>query len=183
MIIVRSATNRANTLPQDLPIRELGNPVAAVLQFSISESAKTDKTIVGGKTIANRIRDTFALQPPVGRLMYRDHVGNLRRTDGISSVAQLGTVMSQSDDFYRCVAKRYYHFLTGIDVDLTVNSADLDSAGNYHKSFVYNLGRILKGDSPKDNTEKAYRQSMKGLIRLIVDGEAFSSRDFGITGR
>lgn len=183
MIVVRTAANRGTSMPQEIPIRELGNPVAAVMQFTIPASAKTDKTVVGGKSIENRVRDTFALQPPVGRLMYRDHAGGLNKTDDISSVSQLGSVMAQSDDFYRCVAKRYYHFLTGIDVELTAHAADLDAAGKYHKAFVYNLGRILKGDSPKNETEKAYKQSMRGLIRMIVDGEAFSNRDFGITGQ
>jgi|GEM_PF-2460533 len=177
VMVVRSAVNRPTSQPQDIPYRELGSPVQAAMQFKI-DASKVD----ANATLMDRVKNTFALQAPVGRLMYRDHTGALKKTDGISSVSQLGSVIAQSDDFYRCVAKRYYHYFTGIDVNLTTPDKDLDAAAKYHKTFVYNLGRILKGDNPKNNTEKAYKQNMKALVRQILDSPTFNSRDFAITG-
>lgn len=127
----------------------------------------------------------YAFQGTSGRLFYRDHSGGLVKRS-INSVAELGQAIAESDDFYRCVAKRYYHFMTGVDLNLYATDADLDDTGKKHKQLVFKMGRILKGSTYADNTEKttyaSYKQSLRSLVKFILDSDSFSRRDFGLTG-
>lgn len=153
------------------PARSVGSPILTVREY------KPDASVTNIKT--------YALQTPTGRLMYRDHSGSLiKQTAG--SVAQLGQFIADSDDFYRCVAKRYYHFLTGIDVNLYAQDTDLDAVGKKHKKLVFQMGRILKGaqyaDKNEETTYKNYKQSLKMLVKFIVDSDSFSRRDLGLMG-
>lgn len=127
----------------------------------------------------------YPLQKPEGRLMYRDHTGGLvKRT--VASIGELGTAIAESDDFYRCVAKRYYHYLTGIDVNLYAPDADLSAAGKKQKATVFQMGRILKGTDYANSTEKttyaANKQNLRLLIKYVLDSESFNRRDLGLTG-
>ncbi len=127
----------------------------------------------------------YAFQGTSGRLFYRDHTGALVKRS-LSSIAELGQAIADSDDFYRCVAKRYYHFMTGVDVNLYAADTDLDDTGKKHKNLVFQMGRILKGTTYANNTEKTtyanYKQSLRLLVKFILDSESFSRRDLGLTG-
>jgi len=69
-------------------------------------------------------------------------------------------------DFYACAAKRYYHFLTGIDVQLRAleSETELDT---FHRNEVFRLGDRLKTSG-----------SLNGLIRDIFQSRAFQTRNY-----
>ncbi|MNK19499.1 hypothetical protein D3C87_377210 [compost metagenome] len=59
----------------------------------------------------------FHLQQPTGRLYFRSVQGALVDTP-VSNLAGLGAAMVETDDYYLCAAKRYFEFMTGIQVPL-----------------------------------------------------------------
>lgn len=112
-------------------------------------------------------------RPTNGRLYLRDYLGNLIDLP-ITSVPDLGLKLSDLDDFYICIAKRYYSFFTGIDVD----NGDLgdpnhgispNPAQMAHRNLVIKLGTNLK-----------VHQSLKQLITDIIQLENYKQSDFGI---
>lgn len=111
----------------------------------------------------------FALQKPVGALNYRDHTNKLIKTP-VNNLNELGTQLANSDDFYRCVAKRYYNFFTGYDVNLAernVPEASNTKEAKFHRAKVYALAASLKKS-----------QSMTQMIKEIFSTEAFVYRQY-----
>lgn len=165
IIVGQSTTTLANQ-PRYIPARQRGSPIVTLVKL---QSTGTN---------------IFALKPPTGSLRFRDHSGALVNKS-LSSVAQLGTEISNSGDFYRCMAKKYYHFLTGVNVNLTANSAQISAEAKKHKDFVYLLGRILQGSFANNNEKAAYQsqqKSIKGMINVILNSDAFVRRDSGTLG-
>lgn len=112
-------------------------------------------------------------RPTNGRIYLRDYQGNLI-DQPVTSVPELGLKLADLDDFYICVAKRYYSFFTGIDVD----NGDLgdpnhgvspNPAQMAHRNLVIKLGTSLK-----------VHQSLKQLITDIIQLENYKQSDFGI---
>lgn len=111
----------------------------------------------------------FALQKPEGALNYRDHTNKLFKIP-VSSLSELGEKLSESDDFYRCVAKRYYNFFTGYDVNLAernVPEANNTKEAKFHRQKVYTIAANLKKS-----------QSMNQMIKEIISSEAFIYRQY-----
>jgi len=112
-------------------------------------------------------------RPTNGQIYYRDYQGNLI-DQPISSVSELGFKMSDLDDFYICVAKRYYSYFTGITIDNgDLGDPDHGTAPNTaevaHRNIVIKLGLNLK-----------VSQSLSELISEILKLEHYKSSDFGI---
>ena len=112
-------------------------------------------------------------RPTNGQLFFRDYLGNLI-DQPISNVPDLGTKISDLDDFYICVAKRYYSYFTGIEID----NGDLgdpnhglypNAAETAHRDIVIKLGLKLKTS-----------QNLTQLITDILNLELYKSSDFGI---
>jgi hypothetical protein len=59
----------------------------------------------------------FHTQNPTGRLYYRSATGALVDKP-VTGIAGMGRAMSETDDYYLCAAKRYFEFMTGIQVPL-----------------------------------------------------------------
>lgn len=59
----------------------------------------------------------FHTQTPTGRLYYRSATGALV-DKSVTGIAGMGKAMSETDDYYMCAAKRYFEFMTGIQVPL-----------------------------------------------------------------
>lgn len=111
----------------------------------------------------------FALQKPMGALNYRDHTNKLFKIP-VEGSSQLGLELSKSDDFYRCVAKRYYNFFTGYDVNLAernVPEASNTKEAKFHRAKVYALAASLKKS-----------QNMNQMIKEIFSTEAFVYRQY-----
>lgn len=104
----------------------------------------------------------FALQPPQGVLHYRDLLtGTLRRAQ-FGNLNQLGTLLTNHNDFYLCATKRYYRFLTGVNVDVTklaVSAQDL-----VHQQRVRQMAAQLKA-----------HQNVRQLLNDMIASPAFQN--------
>lgn len=93
----------------------------------------------------------------------------------IDSINDLGIAMTQTNDFYTCAAKRYFEFLTGINVPLydrkDPRNAELNRSLSLEhiedRDFVENLGKELQRN-----------QSLKEVIKLILKSKYYSSENF-----
>ncbi|AHI06485.1 hypothetical protein BDW_09925 [Bdellovibrio bacteriovorus W] len=161
-ILVGQTGNPLNNEARFKPARERGSPILTLVKME-----STTKNI-------------YALQTPNAPLRFRDHTNNYVNTT-VNSVAELGSTLAKNGDFYRCVAKRYYHFLTGVNVNLTSSDSDISVTAKKHKDFVYLLGRVLQGSltGSEKTSYQSKQKSLKGMIDLIINSETFSRRDLG----
>ena len=114
-------------------------------------------------------------RPTRGVFYFRSYAGELIDRP-VANVADLGVKISETDDFYICLAKRYYHHFTGI----TANNSDLGdpyrttvlTAGDLaHRNAVIGLGKNLKS-----------HQSLRQLISEILQQATYRKTDFGTSG-
>lgn len=116
----------------------------------------------------------FHLSRPKGKLFTRLFNGELldRSVDSIDS---LGTVITQTQDFYSCAAKRYFEFFTGIKVPLydkkdprySEMNRNLTEDHIKNRQFVETLGFELQQD-----------QSLKNLVRRIMTSDYYKRESF-----
>lgn len=93
----------------------------------------------------------------------------------IESINDLGIAMTQTNDFYTCAAKRYFEFLTGINVPLydrkDPRNAELNRSLSLEhiedRDFVENLGKELQRN-----------QSLKEVIKMILKSKYYSKENF-----
>lgn len=109
---------------------------------------------------------TWSLQPPKGRLHYRENITGREVIAPLNSIADIGTEFAKGSDIYNCAAKKYYRFFTGIDVTLT-EKAKADTIDDYHQKLVLQLGAQLKTT-----------QSVRTLIDAIIKSEPFHNRNY-----
>ncbi len=95
-------------------------------------------------------------QSTTGRVLFRNYRDELIDAK-FSGIADVGTWISSLDDFYACSAKKYFSFLTGIDVDLMKTGEERD--------FVVRLGLNLKK-----------HQSAKQLVSEIIESDYYKTR-------
>lgn len=115
----------------------------------------------------------FHRRPPWGRLYYRNNRGELvdRKFTGLGA---LGPEIAQMEDFYTCAAKRYFQFMTGIDVKMTdfseIPLSPADQPLARYRKFVLELGEELKA-----------HQSLKKLVSSILHSKYYAQIDYGVT--
>lgn len=110
----------------------------------------------------------YYLRPNNGNFYYRDIKGKLHN-ENFNSFNELKLLLSKQDDYYICAASKYLYYLTGIKVQLRDYSDSYDYLGKDSKfllQYVNQLGLNLKE-----------HQSIKQLLKEIIDGPVFSSRD------
>lgn len=114
----------------------------------------------------------FYRRPAEGRLFYRSYDGSLVKEE-IEGLEELGQAISQTNDLYVCAAKRYYRFLTGINVSLAdigdINTPVFTSGEKFQRNKVINYGLELK-----------QHQSIRTLIKRIIESESFINPDRGV---
>ena len=103
----------------------------------------------------------FVMRSQPSQMRFRTHKQELRSIP-VTSPSDIGRALALEDDFYRCVAKKYYHYFTGINVQLSPMDKN-----EQHQQVVYSLGAQLK-----------QHQNLRLLIQNIFNSEAFRSRDF-----
>ncbi len=109
------------------------------------------------------------LQMPTGRLNYRENISGDHVNLAVNSLTDIGQRLAGGDDLYLCAAKRYYQFMTGINVPLQ----PLDSrTENYalnkrHQDFVVLLGQRLKAT-----------QSVRTVMQMIFQSPTFRTRNY-----
>ena len=115
---------------------------------------------------------SFHRRPAEGRLYYRSYDGSLVLKE-MQGVAELGEEMAKTNDLYVCAAKRYYHFLTGINVSLAdigdINTPAMSVGEQLQREKVIELGLKLKE-----------HQSLRTLIQSIIESRTFIYPDQGV---
>ncbi len=103
----------------------------------------------------------FHLTQPTGRLYFRDRNGNLVDRN-VASMNELGTALSDNEDYYTCAAQRYFGYFTGIELNLEYltdpsNASTLSKSDLEYRDYVLGLGKELQ-----------YTGSLKQLIENIL---------------
>lgn len=119
------------------------------------------------------VDNNYYRRPTNGKIFFRNYKGDLVDED-VTSVANLGTKVADLDDFYLCIAKRYYSYFTGIDIDNgdlydPDHTHVLNKAEETHRNIVIQLGLKLKTS-----------QSLTELITNILNSDHYKTSDFGI---
>ncbi len=150
------------------------------IQFVANRSAGSFAPDQGGTDLSfPKVPDPlFYTRAPKGKLFFRSYDSNRTLIDlDINGIGALGTAIAAQDDFYACVASKYYKYFTGISVNLenlevraqaNPTAASLNPDQIYHRNQVIALGQNLK-------TSK----SLKSLILEIINSQAFIRPDWG----
>jgi len=116
----------------------------------------------------------FYLKAPVGEFNFRTYDGKLIRqqfTD-LNGDKGLGHYLKDLDDMYICTAKKYYQFLTGIDVPIyDYTDPSMPQAGPeelIHRNRIINMGKNLKN-----------HQSLQLLLKEIISLDTYKEKGFG----
>lgn len=114
----------------------------------------------------------YAERPTNGVLYYRSYNGKLIDIP-VTSVAGLGLVLKNQDEFYVCLAKRYYQYFTGINAEIgdiqdPRFGRDLNESEKMHREAVVAMGLQLKKT-----------QNVLTLLESIIRSPNYRERDFG----
>lgn len=134
--------------------RAKGTPVAGFTKLAVKAGTKL-----------------FTLKQPDGALNYRDH-NNILIKKPVNNIEELGLELSKSDDFYRCVTKRYYEFFTGYNVNLAernVNESSNTNTAKFHRQKVHDIAARLK-----------LSQNLNSMIEEIINSEGFVFRQYQV---
>lgn len=100
----------------------------------------------------------FFRRPPAGKLYFRTYDGELI-DEQITGVSDLGQKISTLDDLYLCASKRYFQFLTGVDLPLfdkgDINAPTLNLRDKAYRQFLVEAAKELKvHQDPKKTIKK-----------------------------
>ncbi len=114
----------------------------------------------------------FHQRPPNGKLYFRSYDGTLIDRS-VTSMGDLGQKISETEDYYACIASKYFQYFTGIKANLQDagdNTLPTLSAGDQvYRDRVIQLGKSLKTS-----------QNIQSLIREIISSDSYkraSNRD------
>jgi hypothetical protein len=147
------------------------------IQFMANRNVGTFASDLSGTELSFPINrdDDFYRRAPKGKLFYRSYNSTLIDLN-INGIVQLGSEIAAQDDFYACVASKYYKYFTGISVNLenlevraqaNPTAASLNTDQLYHRNQVIALGQSLKTST-----------SLKSLILEIINSQAFIRPDW-----
>lgn len=112
-------------------------------------------------------------RPTRGTFYYRSYNGTLVNVP-INSVQELGNQIANTNDFYVCIAKRYYQYFTGIDADIgdlgDPEHGTLSAEHLIHRNIIIGLGVSLKT-----------HQNLRTLVRDIINHPRYRLSDFGLS--
>jgi hypothetical protein len=112
----------------------------------------------------------YALTPPHGTVFFRSaSTGNLVNVD-VTSLEQFGQTIAQQDDFYMCIANRYWDYFTnkGVKLNDALLMQNYSATDKAHLATVKQLATSLKTS-----------QKLMGLIEAIMRLPAYSDSAFG----
>ena len=115
----------------------------------------------------------FQNTPPTGRLYFRSYDDSLVDVSIQNGVADMGSTIAQTQDFYACTASRYFQYLTGRTVDLnapSVSQATFTGDQITERNWVITQGQALK----KDPT-----QNLKSLFITMLKSDWYRDQGFG----
>lgn len=111
---------------------------------------------------------------PKGKAYFRTFSGQLVNQP-LNTLSELGTLLSSTDDFYQCAAKRYLEYFTGLHVRLydrgdsryAKTQALLSPREIELRKYVENVGAQLK-----------QHQSLRQLIEEILSSKYYKDSDY-----
>lgn len=128
------------------------------------------KNIVRGIFI-HRTRDSsvkYYNQAPTGSIYFRDYDNKLVKQN-FESLEDFGKWLAGTDDLYLCTAKKYFSFLTGLNVNIITpeNATEQSDKENSEKrAFLLAQAKEFKN-----------HQSLKKLISNIIDSSYYLVRE------
>lgn len=147
------------------------NNIGATVEDREAKFARGTPVVGFTRLPANTSSAAFTLKAPSGGLNYRDHTDKLIKIP-VTGTEKLGQELAKSDDFYRCVTKRYYEYFTGFKVNLAARNvaSGTDTAeAQFHRAKVYSIASRLKSS-----------QSLIKMIQDIVNSEGFTYRHYEV---
>ncbi len=153
-------------------IGPLSKGFATVAAFSVNQAVSS--------SWPTRPVPSFDRQTPHGLLKYRSYDGRLVEIP-VTGLQQLGEQLAQTQDYYVCLAKRYFEYFTGISVSLDPEAAvsvperglsslqEKDFPAEY-RNYVIDLGLQLKSTG-----------SVAELLKRILSSAYYKHTNFGIT--
>lgn len=142
--------------------RELNN-----LQTTHFYVHKTNQAL--SESIISESDPSYHLRPKTGRFIYTDLAGN-HYDAKVQSLDELGKIIGQIDDFYHCLASRYFEFFTGLQIEPAIIYL---KNKNEKEQF---LSDQLAGLSNHLKTT----QSLREAYRFLFQSELFRERSFYI---
>ena len=150
-----------------------GNANTANPQFRYHYSRKPDRdaAAVWPATADN----DYYRRPPSGRLYYRSYTGNLIN-ESFNNFDQLAEKILETDDYYSCVAKKYYAHFTGVtaslaDINDPFSTIVLNDQDLFHRNKVIELGQELKKT-----------KSPMTVIKSIINSKVYQQKGFTVLG-
>ena len=116
----------------------------------------------------------FHRQEPSGRFMLRSVTGELIDRP-VRRIAGVGEAIAQTEDFYRCAVKRYFEFLTGIQVPFYDRTDPRNEELNRSltKENIADLRFIEKLASELKTTQSLFQMTSR-----ILESEYFKSTNY-----
>ena len=165
-----AAGGRGLRLRQIFPFRmSLKSP-----HFSHAYQKKVDKS--DAAIWPEKSDEFYDRRPPKGALFFRSYTGGLIYKK-FSNLNQLAKNILETDDYYACVAKKYYEHFTGINVFLAdiqdpFTTVLLNKEDLFHRKQVIDLGEGLK------RTKSTYN-----LVKEILKSKVYQSEGYTLLGR
>lgn len=167
---IRNATLTTYENGYDAPVDTRRQSASIMTTWGTNATAETEWPI---NTDYNYFR-----RPTKGRLVFRTFDGQPLIDEEVANATALGTRISQLDDPYVCLAKRYYQYFMGVDIRMTdFNDPDpavghvLTPTEQKHWNKIVTFGRNFK-----------QHQKVRLLIEEILRGNGFKESDFNVQG-
>jgi hypothetical protein len=114
-------------------------------------------------------------RPASGTLYFRSHSGDLINKP-FNDFNQLAENMLETDDYYSCVAKKYYEHFTGVsaslaDINDPFSNIILNEQDLFHRNKVIELGKELRKN-----------KDPMSLIKSIFNSKVYQQKGFTILG-
>ncbi len=118
---------------------------------------------------------SYSVRPPNGALYYRSYNGDLIHKK-FTNMTTLANSILETNDYYSCIAKKYYEHFTGVNVSLAdiedpFSSVVLNEQDLFHRNKVIELGQELK------KTKNTY-----GLVEEILKSKIYQSEGYTLLG-
>lgn len=131
---------------------------------------------LGSEVWPERAQSNYSQRIPKGTLYFRSYTGELIKKD-FKNMSELGKAIAQTDDFYTCIAKKYYEHFTGIkaslaDIQDPFSPIKLSDVELKNREKVIALGQELK------KTKSTYK-----LIESILQSDFYRKEAYSLEGR
>jgi hypothetical protein len=156
--------------------------VAETAKGNVQKSIMVGNFTVGA-TVANSWSSSsvagYHRQNPTGKLMIRSYANGALINRDVANVEEMGTRLTELDEYYQCAAKKYFRYFTGIDVSLYDRTDPMNAPLNKaltardleDRKFIEALGKELSKS-----------QSLSKLVESILRSNYYNKAAFDPQG-